>query len=63
MCELTVYILKGGAREKAMEGVVKIMAHNGKVLLEGIFGDSMEIEGRLADVDIMAQAANIIVAT
>jgi len=60
MCELTVYILKGGAREKAMEGVVKIMAHNGKVLLEGIFGDSMEIEGKLADVDIMAQAANII---
>jgi predicted RNA-binding protein len=60
MCELTVYILKGGAREKAMEGVVKIMAHNGKVLLEGIFGDSMEIEGRLADVDIMAQSANII---
>jgi predicted RNA-binding protein len=60
MCELTVYILKGGAREKAMEGVVKIMAHNSKVLLEGIFGDSMEIEGRLADVDIMAQAANII---
>jgi predicted RNA-binding protein len=60
MCELTVYILKGGAREKAMEGVVKIMAHNGRVLLEGIFGDSMEIEGRLADVDIMAQAANII---
>ena len=62
MCELTVYILKGGAREKAMEGVVRIMAHNGKVLLEGIFGDSMEIEGRLADVDIMAQAANIIAA-
>jgi predicted RNA-binding protein len=60
MCELTVYILRGGAREKAMEGVVKIMAHNGKVLLEGIFGDSMEIEGRLSDVDIMAQAANII---
>lgn len=60
MCELTVYILKGGAREKAMEGVVKIMAHNGRVLLEGIFGDSMEIEGRLADVDIMAQAANVI---
>jgi predicted RNA-binding protein len=59
MCELTVYILKGDAREKAMEGMVKIMAHNGKVLLEGIFGDSMEIEGRLADVDIMDQAANI----
>jgi predicted RNA-binding protein len=60
MCELTVYILKGGSREKAMEGVVKIMAKNGKVLLEGIFGDSLEIEGRVADVDIMNQSANII---
>ena len=60
MCELTVYILKGDSREKAMEGVVKIMAKNGKVLLEGIFGDSTEIEGRLADVDIMNQSANII---
>jgi predicted RNA-binding protein len=60
MCELTVYILKGNSREKAMEGVVKIMAKNGKVLLEGIFGDSTEIEGRLADVDIMNQSANII---
>ena len=60
MCELTVYILKSNAREKAMEGVVKIMAKNGKVLLEGIFGDSTEIEGRLADVDIMNQSANII---
>jgi hypothetical protein len=30
------------------------------VLLEGIFGDSMEIEGKLADVDIMNQSANII---
>jgi len=60
MCELTVYILKGNAREKAMEGVVRLMVHNGKVLMEGIFGDSMEVEGRLADVDIMSQSANII---
>ena len=60
MCELTVYILKGNSREKAMEGVVRIMAHNGKVLLEGIFGDSMEVEGRIAEVDIMSQSANIV---
>lgn len=60
MCELTVYLLKGNAREKVMEGVVRLMAHNGKVLLEGIFGDSMEVEGRLADVDIMSQSTNII---
>jgi predicted RNA-binding protein len=60
MCELTVFIMKGQAREKAMEGVVRIMVHNGRVLLEGIFGDSMEVEGRLAQVDIMSQTANII---
>jgi predicted RNA-binding protein len=62
MCELTVYITRGQSREKVMEGVVRIMAHNGKLLLEGIFGDSMEVEGRLATVDIMTQSANIIAA-
>ena len=62
MCELTVYTLKGGAREKAMEGVVRLIVHNGKVLMEGIFGDSMEVEGKIADVDIMSQSASIIIA-
>ena len=62
MCELTVYTLKGNARDMAMEGVVRLIAHNGKVLMVGIFGDSMEVEGKLAEVDIMAQSANIIIA-
>jgi predicted RNA-binding protein len=60
MCELTVYITKDQNREKVMEGVVRIMAHNGKLLLEGIFGDSMEVEGKLAQVDIMSQTASVI---
>ena len=55
MCELTIYALKGEAREKVMDGVVRLTSHDGKVLLEGIFGDSMEAEGRLSIVDIMAQ--------
>jgi predicted RNA-binding protein len=62
MCELTVYTLKGNARNMAMEGVVRLISHNGKVLMEGIFGDSMEVDGKLAEVDIMAQSANIIIA-
>ena len=60
MCELTVYILKGQAREKAMDGVIRLMVHDGRVLLEGIFGESMEVEGRLAQVDIMSQTAEIV---
>ena len=62
MCELTVYTLKGNSRDMAMEGVVRLIAHNGKVLMEGIFGVSMEVVGKLAEVDIMAQSANIIIA-
>jgi len=61
MCELSVYTVKGEQREKVMEGVVRLLPHDGRVLLEGIFGDSMEVEGRLAEVDIIAQAANIVV--
>ena len=61
MCELSVYTVKGERREKVMEGVVRLLPHDGRVLLEGIFGDSMEVEGRLAEVDIIAQAANIVV--
>ena len=60
MCELTVYILKGQAREKAMDGVIRLVIHDGRVLLEGIFGDSMQVEGRLAQVDIMSQSAEIV---
>ena len=60
MCELTVYILNGQAREKAMDGVIRLMVHGGRVLLEGIFGDSMEVEGRLTQVDIMSQTAEIV---
>lgn len=60
MCELSVYTVKGEQREKVMDGVVRLVPHDGRVLLEGIFGDSKEIEGRLAEVNIIAQSANIV---
>jgi len=60
MCELTVYILKGQTREKAMDGVIRLLVRDGSVLLEGIFGDTMKVEGRLAQVDIMSQMAEIV---
>lgn len=60
MCELKVYLLKGEVREKVMDGVVRITVQNGGVLLEGIFGESMKVEGRLAGVDIMAQTAEVV---
>ena len=60
MCELNVFLLKGEEREKVMEGVVKITVQDDSVLLEGIFGESKKVEGRLAQVDIMAQTADLV---
>lgn len=62
MCELSVYTMKGEQREKVMEGVVRLTVQDGKVIMEGIFGDSKEVAGKLAEVNIIAQTANIVVA-
>ena len=60
MCELNVFLLKGQEREKVMDGVVRITVQDGSVLLEGIFGESKKVEGRLARMDIMAQTADLV---
>ncbi|MDM7912901.1 MAG: CooT family nickel-binding protein [Methanotrichaceae archaeon] len=60
MCELTVYAVQNGRREKVMDGVVRLYVLEGKVRAEGIFGDSKEIAGRLTDVDIIGQEANVV---
>jgi len=60
MCELVVYAVKGEKREKVMEGVVRITSKDGNVILEGIFGDSVEAKGRIHKVDIMAQEAIVV---
>ena len=43
-----------------MDGVIRLLVRDGSVLLEGIFGDCMKVEGRLAQVDIMSQMAEIV---
>jgi predicted RNA-binding protein len=60
MCELSVYAWKGGSKEKVMEGVVRLVPKDGKVLIEGILGESREVSGRLGEVDIISQTANVI---
>jgi predicted RNA-binding protein len=60
MCELSVYAWKDGSKEKVMEGVIRLVPRDGKVLIEGIFGESREVEGRLGEVDIISQTANVI---
>jgi len=43
-----------------MESVVRLIPKDGKVLIEGIFGESREVEGTLGEVDIISQTANVI---
>ena len=61
MCELNVYAVSDGKREKVMEGVIRLTPKDGKVKLEGIFGEALEVFGSLGVVDILAQEASIIV--
>ena len=60
MCELTVYAIKGEQHDKVMDGVVRLLPQNGTVLIENIFGESKEVEGKLGEVNIAAQKANIV---
>jgi predicted RNA-binding protein len=60
MCELDVYVVSGDTREKVMESVIRLTTRDGKVLLDGILGESEEVEGRLDSVDIIAQEATIL---
>lgn len=60
MCELTVYAMSGEKHEKVMEGVVRLLPQKETVLIENIFGESKEVEGKLGEVDITNQKANIV---
>ena len=52
--------MKGEKREKVMEGVVRLLPQNGIVLIENIFGEFKEVKGKLGEVNITDQKANII---
>ena len=59
MCELSVYTVSQGKRRKVMESVVRLTPRDGKVILEGILGDAMEVPGVISGVDIIAQEATV----
>lgn len=55
MCESNVYLKYGEREELVMENVAAITPlENGAYLLRGLLGDSKEIKGTLADINLMA---------
>ena len=55
MCESSVFIKKGNEESLAMENVAAILPKpGGKFLLRGLLGESMEIEGQIDEINLMA---------
>lgn len=48
-------MVAGGKKELVMESVVRIVVMDGRILFEGILGGSMEVDGKLKEVNILSQ--------
>ncbi len=51
MCEWRVVVKGGEAEEEIMEVASLIRTEGSTVIVEGIFGERKEVEGRIAEVD------------
>ncbi len=55
MCESNVYLKNNGTEELIMENVAAISPlEDDKFLLKGLLGDSLEINGKIEDINLMA---------
>jgi len=54
MCESTVYKREGDNEVQVMENVARIEpAGDNKYIIRGLFGESMEVEGVLENIDLL----------
>lgn len=57
MCELSVYLKKGGEQRLVAENIIHIVQKDDGVEMYGILGDVHTCEGRLIEVDITKESA------
>jgi predicted RNA-binding protein len=60
MCELSVYLMDSGAAKLVMDGVVRLVDSEGRIVMESILGEAKEIPGRLAEVDVTSGKALVV---
>ena len=61
MCESSVFLRKNQSETLVMENVAAILPQpEGKLILKGLLGDSMEIKGRIDEINLMAHKIIII---
>ncbi len=53
MCESTVFLREGKEEKVLMKDVAAVRPQGGKLLLTGVLGEQLEVEGVLADLDLM----------
>ena len=55
MCESTVYVKGAGSatRELVMEDVVRVAVEGERIRLTGIVGETREVTGRIAEIDLI----------
>lgn len=55
MCESNVFIERAGAvtRELVMEDVVRVTVEGERIRLTGILGETREVTGRIAEIDLI----------
>jgi predicted RNA-binding protein len=53
MCESTVYLKDGRDERVLMKDVAAIRPQGGRLVLTSVLGEQLEIEGVVADLDLM----------
>ncbi len=53
MCESNAYMLKNGQHQMLMESVGLIRSEPNKVFLKSIFGETLTVDGRILELDLM----------
>ncbi len=53
MCESTVFLRDGGEEKVLMKDVAVVRPRDGKLLLTSVFGDRLEVEGVVSELDLM----------
>jgi len=51
MCDIDVFVLKGGVEEKIMENVDRVERIDDELTLQNIFGEQQRIKGRMLSYD------------
>jgi predicted RNA-binding protein len=60
MCEINVIMIRGETRERVMDSVAKILVEGNSILLTGILGDRMTVEGSIKEVNFSRGEALIL---